>query len=63
MGKLYKGVRLYLHYVSIQVRSMMQYKTSLILSIIGQFIGSFQVFLGIFVMFQRFSRVEGFTYS
>ena len=63
MGKLYKGIRLYLHYVSIQVRSMMQYKTSLILSIIGQFIGSFQVFLGIFVMFQRFSRVEGFTYS
>lgn len=61
--KMYQSVHLYMHYVSINVRSMMQYKTSFILSVIGQFLVSFNVFLGIFFMFQRFSKVEGFTYS
>lgn len=42
---------------------MMQYKTSFLLTAIGQFLISFQVFLGIFFMFQRFSNVKGFTYS
>ena len=55
--------RLYFHYVSLNVRSMMQYKTSFFLTVLGQFLVSFQIFLGIFVMFQRFSNVEGFTYS
>ena len=41
----------------------MQYKTSFLLTSIGQFLVSFNVFLGIFFMFQRFSKVEGFTYS
>ena len=54
---------LYLHYVSINVRSAMQYKTSFLLTAIGQFLVSFNVFLGVFFLFQRFSQVEGFTYS
>lgn len=58
-----KIVRLYLHYVSVSIRCMMQYKTSFLLTSIGQFLVSFNVFLGIFFMFQRFSKVEGFTYS
>lgn len=58
-----KPIKLYLHYVSINIRSMMQYKTSFLLTAIGQFLVSFNVFLGIFFMFQRFSRVEGFTYN
>lgn len=58
-----KTVKLYLHYVSINIRSMMQYKASFFLTAAGQFLTSFSVFLGIFFMFQRFSRVEGFTYS
>lgn len=41
----------------------MQYKTSFFLTATGQFLVSFTVLLGIFFMFQRFSRVEGFTYS
>ncbi len=56
-------IRLYLHYISINVRSMMQYKMSFFLTAAGQFLISFTVFLGILVMFQRFSEVEGFTYS
>lgn len=55
--------RLYKHYISINIRSMMQYKTSFLFTTIGQFLASFNVFLGVFFMFQRFSNVKGFTYS
>lgn len=41
----------------------MQYKTSFWLTMVGQFLVSFNVFLGIYFMFQRFSNVKGFTYS
>lgn len=63
MEKLCSGLRLYGHYISINVRSAMQYKMSFFLTAVGQFLVSFNVFLGVFFMFQRFSRVEGFTYS
>lgn len=63
MRKISKSIHLYLHYVSINIRSMMQYKTSFFLTAMGQFLVSFNVFLGIFFMFQRFSKVDGFTYS
>lgn len=56
-------LKLYCHYVSINVRSMMQYKLSFFLTVIGQFLVSFNVFLGVFFLFQRFSKVKGFTYS
>lgn len=58
-----KSIRLYIHYISIIVKSMMQYKTSFLLTAIGQFLISFNVFLGIFFMFQRFSKVQDFTYN
>ncbi len=58
-----KSIRLYGHYVSINIRSMMQYKTSFFLTTLGQFFVSFNVFLGIYFMFRRFQKVEGFTYS
>ena len=57
------GLRLYGHYVSIHIKSMMQYKSSFFLAVTGQFLVSFNVFLGMFFMFQRFSAVGGFTYS
>lgn len=58
-----KKIHLYMHYVSLNVRSMMQYKVSFFLAAAGQFLVSFTVFLGILVMFQRFPAVEGYTYS
>lgn len=61
--KMKNGLRLYMHYVSINIKSMMQYKTSFFMSVLGQFFVSFNVFLGIFFMFQRFRNVKGFTYS
>ena len=63
MRRMWYNIRLYKHYVSINVRCMMQYKMSFFLTLIGQFLLSFSMFLGVFFMFQRFSRVEGFTYS
>lgn len=63
MQKIYDSIHLYMHYISINVRSMMQYKTSFFLTTLGQFLVSFNVFLGIHFMFQRFSKVEDFTYS
>lgn len=45
------------------LKSIMEYKTSFFLSCLGQFLVSFNVFLGIHFMFRRFSSVEGFTYS
>lgn len=63
MKKMIYNLKLYIHYVSVNIRCMMQYKASFFLSAIGQFLVSFNVFLGIFFMFQRFSKVEGFTYS
>ncbi|MDE6982391.1 MAG: ABC-2 family transporter protein [Lachnospiraceae bacterium] len=63
MKKIISDIKLYKHYISINLRCMMQYKTSFFLSAMGQFLTSFNVFLGIFFLFQRFSKVEGFTYS
>lgn len=56
-------MRLYMKYVFIHFKSLLEYKTSFLLTLIGQFLVSFHVFLGIYFMFQRFHQVEGFTYS
>jgi len=56
-------MKLYLKYVSIILRSQMQYKTSFFMSLIGQFLLAFTAFLGVYFMFGRFSSVGGFSYS
>lgn len=58
-----KSIKLYMKYISINIRSMMQYKASFFFTALGQFLVSFNVFLGIFFMFERFPSVKGFTYS
>ncbi len=55
--------RLWRHYISIVVRSAMQYKMSFFFTALGQFLVSFHVFLGIHFMFLRFSQVKGYTYD
>ncbi len=56
-------MKLYLHYFAIHLRSKMQYKTSFFLTFLGQFLTAFSTYLGIWVMFQRFNAVDGFTYA
>jgi len=62
MGYVINSVKLYMHYVSANVRSAMQYKASLLLMIMGQLLVSFSTFFGIHFMFMRFSSVKGYTY-
>jgi ABC-2 type transport system permease protein len=56
-------IKLYFKFLSIHLRSSMQYKTSFILTTIGQFLVSFTAFIGIHFMFERFCTVEGYTYN
>jgi len=63
MKRVYNSLRLYMHYVSINVRSAMQYKASLLLMIMGQLLISTTTFFGIHFMFMRFNRVKGYTYG
>lgn len=58
-----RQLRLYFHYISIVIRSTMEYKASFLLTAMGQFLVSFNVFLGIYFLFARFSEVKGYTYS
>ena len=60
--KKVSGIKLFSHYISINVRSMMQYKLSFFLTVLGQFVTSFGVFLGKYFMFLRFPNVKGYTY-
>ncbi|HZJ58235.1 MAG TPA: ABC-2 family transporter protein [Clostridia bacterium] len=54
-------MRLYIKYISIHFKSQMQYKASFFLTIIGQFLMSFTVLLGLYFMMDRFKTVGGFT--
>lgn len=56
-------MKLYLKFFSMHIRSAIEYKTSFILTVLGQFFISFSSFLGVYYMFVRFNTVEGFTYS
>lgn len=51
------------HFISLNIRSMKEYKTSFLLTTLGKFLVSFNVFLGIYFMFQRFSSVNEFSYE
>ena len=53
----------YWHYFCIHLKSQMQYKVSFVLTALGQFLGSFTAFLGIWFMFTRFHQVDGFTFE
>ena len=57
------AVKLYLRFISIQIRSMMQYKKSFMMTSLGQFLASFNAFVGIHFLFSRFHSVAGYTYS
>lgn len=57
------ALRLYRHYLSIILRSKMQYKKSFFMIFIGSFLASFSVFLSVYFMFQRFSHVKGYSFQ
>ena len=53
--------RLYRHYISINVRSAMQYKASFVLTILGQTLATVSTLLSLVFIFRRFPNVKGFT--
>jgi ABC-2 type transport system permease protein len=54
-------MRLYFKYVSILLKSQMEYRTSFILLSIGQFFVPFLVFVSIFLFFERFPNIGGWS--
>lgn len=56
-------MKLYLKYISIHMKSMMQYKVSFLLTALGQFLVSFNVFLGVYFMFLLVPKVKGYTFA
>jgi len=57
------NIRLYLRYISLHLRSQLQYRTSFYLLFLGQLGVTVTTFAGIYFLFQRFSGVGGFTYQ
>ncbi len=56
-------MKLLFKYFSIHIKSIMQYKVSFFLTLVGQFLVSFSVFVGVYFLFSRFKNVAGFTYN
>lgn len=56
-------MKLYLHYIKIHVLGLIQYKASFLMLTIGQFLVTFNLFLGVYFLFQRFYTIEGFRYE
>jgi ABC-2 type transport system permease protein len=54
-------LRLYLRYIGISVRGQMQYRGSFIMSTIGQLLITVIEFLGIWVLFERFGNIRGWS--
>ena len=54
---------LYGKFFSMNLKSQMQYKVSFVMTVLGQFLVSFTVLLGLYFMFLRFNQVDGFTYN
>jgi len=56
-------MKMYFRYFSIHLRSQMQYKSSFLMLLSGQFLGAFASFLTVWFLMDRFSVVDGFSAS
>lgn len=63
MNKTISPLRLYLSYVGVILKSTMQYKTSLALTIFARCIVAFGEFFGIYFLFSGFTGMKGYTYG
>ena len=55
--------RLYLGYVSIILKSALQYRFSLVLTIFARFLVAFSEFFGIYFLFSGFAGMKGYSYG
>ena len=56
-------MRLYWRYLSIHLKSQMQYKFSFFMTMLGQFLTSFAALVSIWFLMDRFQSVAGFTFG
>lgn len=56
-------MKLYLHYVKMGIKSQMVYKLSFFLLCVGQFFVPFFVFIGMYLLFDRFENLQGWTFT
>ncbi len=54
---------LYLQYIRLVIKSFLQYRASMWLTTIGQFFVSFFAFFGIYLLFERFDNIAGWTFA
>jgi ABC-2 type transport system permease protein len=55
-------MRLYFRYVGILLKSQMQYRTSFWLMSFGQFFVPFFVFAGMYLLFEQFGQIKGWSF-
>lgn len=55
------SLKLYFTYISISIRSQLEYKTSFILMSIGNFAITFIEFLGVYALFEKFGQLKGWS--
>ena len=53
-------MNLYGKYLSIHLKSLMQYKVSFFLTAFGQFLISFSAILGVYFLLDRFHAIKGY---
>lgn len=56
-------MKLYIKYLSIHLRSAMQYKTSFILTTIGQVLTTLFSFFSMYFLFDRFGTIKNYTFN
>ena len=61
--KIKDSSRVYFHYITISMRSAMQYRVSFFLMVTGRFLVAFNGILGVYFMFSRFGHVKGYTFG
>lgn len=56
------SVKLYFKFIKLNIESQFQYKASFFMTSIGHFLITFIDFLGIWILFDRFGNLQGFTF-
>ncbi len=56
-----RNIVLYIRYISLCIRSQMEYKLSFVSMTIGHFLVTFIEFIGLYALFQRFGSIKGWN--
>lgn len=62
-GETEVKMKLYINFITLNLKSKMQYKASFLLTTLGQFITAFTSFFGLYFIFSRVNSVDDFTYG